>query len=415
MDHLLLTGATGFLGGAIVARLIETAEWPSVLMLVRAATPAEGRARIVSLLRSFEVPDAQLARIGTRQIICGDISAADEFAADARLERVTHVINCAALASFANHPQIWPVNVTGTLEFARVLRNRSPLQRFLHVGTAMACGVQAPSPVSEDYEPGTDAEHIVDYTASKFACEQKLREELPDLPLVVARPSIIVGHTRLGCKPSPSIFWVFSLAATLRRFTCDLDQKIDVVPVDYCADALLALLRKPVLSHDRYHLSAGPASSTTYGEICDALAPIIGARANEPYQKVAYPALARMQDCFDALFGKGNKRLLLRAIRLYGEFAALGITFDNRRTRAEGIPAPVRFADYAALCAESTRGISIYEQMKYDFKGAGTKQDAERPKGSLPALPVAFATLCMAAGVWNKIGPGADFDWLWAM
>lgn len=43
---LLVTGATGFLGGAVIAELVRQARWSSVLMLVRGATPAEGLQRI---------------------------------------------------------------------------------------------------------------------------------------------------------------------------------------------------------------------------------------------------------------------------------------------------------------------------------------------------------------------------------
>jgi hypothetical protein len=32
---------------------------------------------------------------------------------------------------------------------------------------------------------------------------------MQDQPLIVARPSIVVGHTRLGCRPSASIFWYY--------------------------------------------------------------------------------------------------------------------------------------------------------------------------------------------------------------
>ena len=34
---LLVTGATGFLGGAVIASLIRGARWPSVLLLARGA------------------------------------------------------------------------------------------------------------------------------------------------------------------------------------------------------------------------------------------------------------------------------------------------------------------------------------------------------------------------------------------
>jgi hypothetical protein len=69
-----------------------------------------------------------------------------------------------------------------------------------------------------------------------------MRQECPNLPLLIARPSIVVGHTRHGCTPSSSIFWVFSMGLMLQKFMCSMEDRIDVVPVDYCADALLMLL-----------------------------------------------------------------------------------------------------------------------------------------------------------------------------
>jgi nucleoside-diphosphate-sugar epimerase len=91
------------------------------------------------------------------------------------------------------------------------------LRRFIQIGTGMSCGRNAPRPVSEDY-PGDDVEHYLDYTASKYEAEQRLRTELPELPLVVARPSIVVSHTELGCAASGSIYWVFRLARALQAF-----------------------------------------------------------------------------------------------------------------------------------------------------------------------------------------------------
>ena len=121
MNRILLTGATGFLGGTVLSRLIGTAEWSSVFLLVRAANQTEGRTRVLTTLRSFDVPLALFQRVEERQIICGSLSDVTGFAKDPRLPQITHVINCAAIASFANHSQIWPVNVEGTLQFARLL------------------------------------------------------------------------------------------------------------------------------------------------------------------------------------------------------------------------------------------------------------------------------------------------------
>jgi hypothetical protein len=87
---------------------------------------------------------------------------------------VTHVLNCAAVASFGNNPLIWKVNVEGTLALAAGW-SRSGLQRFLHVGTAMSCTPEQDSLVAESAEFRENAEHLVEYTHSKSTIEQLMR------------------------------------------------------------------------------------------------------------------------------------------------------------------------------------------------------------------------------------------------
>ncbi|WP_204272643.1 SDR family oxidoreductase, partial [Enterobacter hormaechei] len=75
----------------------------------------------------------------------------------------------------------------------------------------------------------------------------------PELPLVVVRPSIVVGHSELGCAPSGSIFWMLRMVALLETFSCRLGDRIDILPVDDCAEAIVRLALKPMLAHDLYH------------------------------------------------------------------------------------------------------------------------------------------------------------------
>jgi nucleoside-diphosphate-sugar epimerase len=338
-------------------------------MLVRARTPDEGVARTRSSARKFGVAEPLLARIGVEHVLCGDFTDPGSYADDARIERATCVINCAALATFAENPRLWPVNVDGTVAFAQRMSQSPALRRFLHVGTAMSCGPGLSAPIIESWAfPPRDA-HLVTYTASKAEVERRMREELPGLPLVVARPSIIVGHTELGCAPSGSIFWVFRMAQALERFTCSLDERIDVVPVDYCADALAHLARRPRLAHDLYHVSSGSSRSCTFGEIDAALA---RARDGQPmgsrYRRVTEDALVSVAEDLHALFGPCNRRLVVRALTLYGGFAELNYVFDNDRLLGEGVPPPPRFADYAGVCAKTSEHIKIADQMHWDFK-----------------------------------------------
>jgi nucleoside-diphosphate-sugar epimerase len=367
-DRILLTGVTGFLGGTVAAHLLREPRWERVLLLVRAASPQEAKLRVAKSLGRFESDAALLGKISDQQIICGGLDAMPSVEEDLRLAEVTHVINCAAITSFGQNPQTWPTNVDHTLAFARKVAAWPQLKRLIHVGTAMICGATPPPIVYEDNYPSAQVKHLVGYTGSKAAAETLLRRELVGAPLVFARPSIIIGHTQLGCKPSGSIFWGVRMADALGVVTCNLDAHVDVVPVDYVARALLRLMDARTLAQTTYHISAGRNGSSSFREIGQAFARARGQTKAEDYRQVSYQAVAARQGEFAQLLGPGNQRTMLAAARLYGAFAGLNTTFDNRRLLAEGIEPPPRFTDYLGVCVETSREIPISRQMMVDFE-----------------------------------------------
>ena len=365
---LLITGATGFVGGAFSARLLNTDRWDKILFLVRAPHREDGLVRLAHVLRKHEVPEELLNRLHLEQILCGDLMNVSEWEDDPRLESITDVVSSAAVASFNNHRSIWPTNADGVVRMVQVLKRRCTIHRFIQIGTGMSAGKQAPQLVPEGYDAGAATEHFLDYTASKYAAELRIRMEVPDFPLVVARPSIIVGHTRLGCTASGSIFWVFRTARALRSFPCELDQQIDVIPVDYCAEALHLLLDKPVLKHSAYHISAGAQCSCSFREVDQAIAETMGIEPMRNYVARPYEEIAEMKGLFREMLGPCNTRAILSAIHSYGNFSKLGMLFDNQRLLAEGMDLPTPLKDYAGLCEKTSEGISIGEQMRVDFK-----------------------------------------------
>src|SRR3981081_4054867 len=71
-DAMLVTGATGFLGMAVLARLVERTD-RSVLVLVRAASQAEADAGVAGVMASlFAAPDRYADRV---EAVCGDLTA----------------------------------------------------------------------------------------------------------------------------------------------------------------------------------------------------------------------------------------------------------------------------------------------------------------------------------------------------
>jgi nucleoside-diphosphate-sugar epimerase len=363
---ILITGATGFIGGATAAQLLLRHPPGRVLLLVRGETQEQAEARLRRSLARFA--DAGLLEPALRRgaVLRGDLTDPQALT-DPRLDEVTHVLHLAANTSFRSVRGVRHTNILGTLALAHRMRRLTGLVRFLYVGTAYICGAMPPRVVHEDDYPRPDVRHLVEYTSSKAECEMLLERTAPELPLVVARPSVVVGHTRLGCRPSASIFWYYRAVDLLRRVPAPLDTPKDIVPVDYAADALLLLLLKPELRHRRYHVSAGEAGGVSWQEMAAGFARCYGERPQAPYRVVDFPTLVRERGRLRELLGPGDEERLLQALEPLFRFSACGVeAFDNRRLLDEGMPPPPRFTRYLRLCATQPPGRSVYEQLRDD-------------------------------------------------
>jgi nucleoside-diphosphate-sugar epimerase len=247
------------------------------------------------------------------------------------------------------------------------MRRALQLVRFLYVGTAYICGVNPPKVVREDDYPRYGVRHLAEYTSSKAECEMLFERTAPELPLVIARPTIVVGHTRLGCQPSASIFWYYRTVDLLRRVPVSLDTRKDIVPVNYTADALLHLLLKPQLKHRRYHISAGEAGSVSWREMAAEFAQCYGNRPDNPYRVVDFQTIVEERSRLREFLGEGDEERLLRALEMYFRFSASGVeVFDNQRLLEEGMAPPPRFTSYLQTCATLPPDRSVYEQMLDD-------------------------------------------------
>ena len=400
VKSILLTGGTGLLGGAVLHAALSNPDrhddrW---ICLVRARNEELGKMRLGERLARFCGRDQASRLLERVEVVAGDVTSADSL--DHRsLEDVTHVLHLAADTSWWGSANVARTNHAGTLCLAHRALGMRRLERFLHVSTAMICGANPPDLVVEEDYPSKKVVHLVSYSQSKALAEMSLARDLPGLPLVIARPSIVVGHTVLGAKPSSSILWVFRAGDQLRLIGCDLDGTVDVVPSDWTADTLLSLLGRPQLRHRVYHLSAGLGSRSSWADLGQAFEAANPAGGRRVYERWRQDETQLLRSRFKERFGLSSSAhvIMLRAMQAYFRFAELKVTFSNERLLSEGFKAPPRLVDYLPICLSgSTDVVSQFSDdmdMFRDDSIETTKRASVSPVSSLrrdsQLLPVA--------------------------
>jgi thioester reductase-like protein len=266
---VLLTGATGFLGMEVLARLLERAE-REIVCLVRAEDDGAARRRLDDVLAQLW-DDPEPHRECTRAV-AGDVThpglGMRPAVRTGLAEEVGAVLHCAASIAFdLPLEEARTINVEGTREvmgFAREARALGRLERFLHVSTAYVSG-RYPG-VFRERQLDAGQEFRNTYEQTKWEAEHVLATA-DDLAPAVARPSIVMGDSRSGWTPVFNVlYW------PLRAFSRGLfdqvpappDARVDVVTVDYVAEALVRLLDRSEAGV--FNLVAGN-SAITVGEL----------------------------------------------------------------------------------------------------------------------------------------------------
>lgn len=339
-DHragVLITGATGFVGGEVLARLLADGERP-VYVLVRARSAKEARTRlkrtIVSLLGSYEPWGRQAIAVA------GDLTTPGLALTGARrewlAERTREIVHCAASVSFTlGIDESRAINVAGTsrlLDLAALCDRRGGLDCFTHVSTAYVAGTHHGLFAESDLDVGQGFRNA--YERSKFEAEVLVRRRSGSLPVQVLRPSIVVGDSRTGWTPAFNVIYQPLRAfarGSYRAIPADTRAPVDVVPVDYVADAIVALAGRPGAT---YHLTAGERASSV-GELIELAArgldrPAPRIVSPRLYQRTIHPVLLRTAS--DA------GRTAMRRSEAYFPYFSIPTTYDDARTRAALAP-----------------------------------------------------------------------------
>jgi len=246
-DHVLLTGAHGFLGIFLLDAL--TRRCARVTCLLRVRDEAEGLAALRNKATEAGV-DPDFGRV---QVVCGDLAEPSLDLAQAdhdRLaEQIDAIVHCGAFVHHLySYGTMKAVNVGGTEALLALALSGPRRKPFCYVSTqtvgASLAGVER---VHEDVlgdPPAIDNGYIL----TKWVAEQRIARAARDhgLPAVIARPGNITGSSRTGYSNyANNHFWLFTQGCLQLGAYPDIAMPIEMMPVDTLAEAIAGLATAP--------------------------------------------------------------------------------------------------------------------------------------------------------------------------
>jgi thioester reductase-like protein len=242
MTGLLMTGFPGFLGSALLGRLLARRPGMRATCLVQPRHLEAARARLA------ETVGAERHLDGRVDLVVGDLTA-QGLGLDGRDRRrlagTTEVWHLAAVYDLAVPEQLaHRVNVEGTARVVQLCRDLPELTRLHHVSTCYVSGAHRGVFTEDDLG---EAQHFRNhYESTKHAAEVLVRRAMAEgLPATVYRPGIVVGDSRTG--ETQKYDGPYFLATFLRRQppvavvpqVGDPDRvRVSLVPRDFVVDAM---------------------------------------------------------------------------------------------------------------------------------------------------------------------------------
>jgi thioester reductase-like protein len=346
---IFLTGATGYIGSYLAAGLLER-HGESLNLLVRAADNGEAQRRLWhSLQLHFDFPAFREHLSARIRIFRGDLAAPRFGLADGEYELLAastdSVLHCAASLNRKSEKSCLNVNLRGTLEVAQLARRAQDshgLRRFSEVSTVAVAGQRSNELVTEDAAIDWGRSDYDPYARTKKFCEHMIGELLADVPRTIFRPSIVLGDSRRAETTQFDMVRAFVFLGSLPVLPFRPDDRVDIVPVDYVADAIVSLHQNPCPKHEIYHLSSG-AHSESFRQLTAALA-----KARGSMQPLFWPGLAGPFHGIVERLARRRDNLGHAAslLKVFWPYLVWNTVFDNARVAAEMGRVPAPFSSY---------------------------------------------------------------------
>jgi thioester reductase-like protein len=363
---IFLTGSTGYIGAHVASNLLESGA--ALNLLVRARDAREAELRLWQALQlHFKFPRFYEFLQTRVRVFRGDLTSPGFGLSQDEYDRLVHttdsVIHCAASLNRKSEKSCLNVNLRGTLEvltLARHAEHYHGLRRFSQVSTVAVAGRRSNEVVTEDRSIDWDRSDYDPYARTKKFCEHMMRVLLPDTPKTVFRPSIVLGDSRHPETTQFEMVKAFVFLAGLPVLPFRPADKIDIVNVDFVADAIATLHQKDQPRYDTYHLSSG-ADSQTFRQLTAALAAAQNKRAPifVPFMEKPFGGSVHFLSN-----RKGSIAYGASLMKVFMPYLVWNTVFDNTRVTSELGRKPIPFSQYSYPLLQFSRE----SQFQYSYQ-----------------------------------------------